>query len=1102
MRYSLVNIVVLCFACFITFFQVKADVTALQRLSTIDGLSNNSVNVIFQDSRGYIWIGTEDGLNRYDGYEFKIYRFNPAVSGGISGNSILAIAEDKEAKLWIGTRKNGISILDVKTEVFTYLSHNPSDPESLPEEDVFGFYFSEEDDIWVKTENHLCRFDPNKKTFQSFGHFSNVFKRILSFGYPIVKESDQSLLIGTKDGINRFDLTKNAFERLLFHSTSGMGLQDAVFCLEEYGRGNYLAATSSGLGIFDSERSYMMRVPPEYDLGGRVSVNALCIDNKGEVWIGTNRGLDKFKPESHVHNSVFYNLVDDLPVISHSITSIIEDSSGLLWVGTRFHGVYKLSTRAAKFGFINKENFKSWPLQSYNIQSIYVDPLENIWLGTLSSGLYMINYEKGLLNHFVINPEAFRNRNDAVTAIHEDTEGTIWLGSNNGIYYKTRGSYSFREFHYGFDARSATLLRNNVITSIKSNESGVWFGTQFGLYRYSDDHIYSYFMPEDNHDDGLLGDEILTLCVDKEGVLWIGTSGGLNFYDQLMGQIRVVPLSNDELKYISQVLSIGNDDKGNLWLGTQSGLLKMYHGIRDSMRVEIVPELSGEMIAAVDSDSKGNVWFSSSTGISVLSNDSIVKDFDINDGLSAPYFNQGSAYYSNQGKMYFGSVDGLYWIQPDSIVYNSYAPKILITKVSTCHNGVYEDILFDDDESIKIRYRPGLLLEVEFAAMDFTQPHKNSFRVILEGYDEEWGPVTRSNSVSFANLTPGKYLLRIMGSNSDFVWNDTAIEVPFIIKPPIWMTNYAYAFYVLIFIFVIQMIINYRLSYYKKANRSLIQKNVDKHNIEKQKETLSKINQNLTDSINYATRIQSAMIPSEKVFRKIFPSSFVYFRPKDLVSGDFYWTHQDEDLIFVATVDCTGHGVPGAFMSIIGIDLLKNIITGRGIKNTAEILKVLSIELDLTLRQNDQSFFGSETIKDGMDVSLCVINQKERYVDFSGAVNGLYLIRNNELFAYKGDRYAIGRFMDGKIPEYTAKRIALQNEDILYMFTDGYVDQFGGVDHKKFKYRRFRHLLLNIHQFHPDDQKAVLHQKLEEWRNGEDQVDDILIVGYKPLKMF
>jgi serine phosphatase RsbU (regulator of sigma subunit) len=373
---------------------------------------------------------------------------------------------------------------------------------------------------------------------------------------------------------------------------------------------------------------------------------------------------------------------------------------------------------------------------------------------------------------------------------------------------------------------------------------------------------------------------------------------------------------------------------------------------------------------------------------------------------------------------------------------------------------------------------------------------------MLEGYDENWRKISKSHSASFSDLKPGSYNLKIYAANSDLIWNEQPLQFRFILKPPLWMTPYAYAFYLLVIVFIIQLVINYRVRNYRKENRSLTEKAMDKKRIEAQRSVLSRINQNLTDSITYATRIQAAMIPTEKRLRDLLPNSFVYFRPRDLVSGDFYYLFNNGNKTFIAVVDCTGHGVPGAFMSIIGMDLLKSIIEANNEDNPARILELMNLKLAETFATNGNSSEEEENLlRDGMDMGICVIDHEQGIMEFAGAVNEVYIIRSNEITSYKGSRTPLGRFSDGVPPEYKTIRIGIQPLDMVYLFSDGYVDQFGGTDLKKFKYRRFRHLLLNIHKLEPNDQKAILHQKLEEWRGIQEQVDDIVVLGFSPFRL-
>jgi serine phosphatase RsbU (regulator of sigma subunit) len=245
----------------------------------------------------------------------------------------------------------------------------------------------------------------------------------------------------------------------------------------------------------------------------------------------------------------------------------------------------------------------------------------------------------------------------------------------------------------------------------------------------------------------------------------------------------------------------------------------------------------------------------------------------------------------------------------------------------------------------------------------------------------------------------------------------------------------------------------------------------------------------------YAKRIQHALLPSDDNFRALLPDSFVFFKPKDIVSGDFYWINEHGDKIYVAAVDCTGHGVPGAFMSIIGFELFRKITTSEQGSNPAMILDTLNENFGDIFSDGEQVY-----LNDGMDLSLCIIDLKEKSLDYSGAFNPLYLVRNETIIEVKADRFSVGADVHFSTERklFKSHKIFLQKDDIIYMFSDGYADQFGGPEGKKFKYRRFRHLLLTIHKMPMEQQKAILETSLEEWKGNVDQIDDILVIGIKP----
>ena len=372
--------------------------------------------------------------------------------------------------------------------------------------------------------------------------------------------------------------------------------------------------------------------------------------------------------------------------------------------------------------------------------------------------------------------------------------------------------------------------------------------------------------------------------------------------------------------------------------------------------------------------------------------------------------------------------------------------------------------------------------------IDINNSGKYNYSLLQENYkDTVWFPV-ENNRIIFEFLAQGKYNLILRSVSSH---NFSSIH--FTIKTNIfenWKNKLIFAAVVLILAYLLFL---YRSWSVIQANKHYKIKEITAIEVAKQKEELSVKNKNITDSINYARRIQLAMIPSARYFSCIFPESFIFFKPKDIVSGDFFWVTEKDDKIFVAAVDCTGHGVPGAFMSIIGIELLRKLINNQKIEEPSEVLNELNKNFAEIFKDVENI-----TLRDGMDIAFCTIDKGSRILEFAGAFNPLYLIRDNKITEIKGDRFSVGlEDYENGTQSFTNHHIQLLKDDMIYIFTDGYSDQFGGPEGKKFKYRRFRHLLLSIHSSPVKEQKEHLERSMEEWMGENDQVDDILVIGMK-----
>ena len=307
-------------------------------------------------------------------------------------------------------------------------------------------------------------------------------------------------------------------------------------------------------------------------------------------------------------------------------------------------------------------------------------------------------------------------------------------------------------------------------------------------------------------------------------------------------------------------------------------------------------------------------------------------------------------------------------------------------------------------------------------------------------------------------------------------------------------TPYHLIFYSALVISLAYFLVRSQTNNLIKTKRLLRENEQTLLNLENQNVELESKNKSITDSLNYAQRIQEALLPSEDYLRKYFKESFIFYKPKDIVSGDFYWIGENEEKIFIAVADCTGHGVPGALMSMIGHELLDKIINVDKIVQPARVLEIMSKALEKTFSREKN--FGT-IIHDGMDIAICVVDRRKRKILFAGAFLPLYIIRENRLIELKGDKYALGMSIEGA--SYTNNEMDLMEGDIMYLFSDGYVDQFGGSEYKKFMYRRFRYLLMTIYRFPAEDQKAILEENLNTWMGGTPQIDDVLVIGFKPV---
>jgi len=561
--------------------------------------------------------------------------------------------------------------------------------------------------------------------------------------------------------------------------------------------------------------------------------------------------------------------------------------------------------------------------------------------------------------------------------------------------------------------------------------------------------------------------------------------------DKTANQIKVLKHLNSrtgELGLPSDaVYALNQDSQGKFWFGTSNGLSR-YDG-KAFLNFFESDGLASTFIYSILRDSTGKFWMSTNRGVTAFnpteSNKPFFKNYNLKDGLVNTEHNLGAASISPLGNVLFGGPNGYNIFRPSQIKDNLHVPPVHV--ISFKRSG--KDVVLDSN----LIYKKELLLswrenyfQLELAALDFVDPDKNLYKYKLEGYDQAWSEPSNVRFVSYTELPGGNYTLKIKASNSDGVWNETPYELKIIIVPPFWRTTWFYVLVVIIGTAGVILFTQWRTRQIKKENKILESK------VAERTRELAEKNRDITSSIEYAKRIQEALLPSQEYIFSRLEKCFILYKPKDIVSGDFYWFGEKDGWSIFAVVDCTGHGVPGAFMSMIGHNLINQIVQEKGITNPGEILNALHKGVQNALRQGNNEI----NTNDGMDVSLLSVHLKTGVKLWAGANRPLVIVYGKEeLHKLDGNKYPIGGSQFEMKREFTTHEVKLEKKANLYMFTDGYADQFGGDAGKKFMVRRFNQLLQEIYGMEMPQQRNMLNLEFENWRNNHEQIDDVLVVG-------
>ncbi len=793
--------------------------TRFVRLTLEDGLSQASVRAILQDRQGFMWFGTEEGLNRYDGHQFKIYLHDSEKTNSISHDWIWSLFEDQEGNLWVGT-EGGLSLYRPQTDDFQQFLKGTMLPDGLENKRVRVVRGDKAGRLWLGTEGGgLSRFDP--KT----GAFSRVTgplgpptdSRIMCI-YP----DGDDLWIGTgNQGLFRLDQSRNEFSWYSVRPESPAKLSsNRIRSVSKDDEGNlWIGAFDAGvcrLNPISDEIQYFNHDPKDHNSLPSDLIRAIFQDDKGALWIGSNRGLAQWDGETGVFFNHRHDPTQPFSLSHNYIMSIYQDRGGVLWVGSRA-GLNKWNTATDSFSHYFHRPDAPESLNHNTVNAFEEDKEGNIWVGA-AAGLNLLDTEKGSFVHYVADPTKPGSLSDnRIMSLLVDRDGVLWVGSfGSGIDRLNRNTGVFENFRHNPEDESS--LSGNGVTTIRQDGKGVvWAGVyQGGINRQRPgEKGFTRFRHMPGKPTSLSNNRVIAAYIDSSDTLWVGTEGGgLNRFDrdtETFSVYRADPENPQGLSSDTPWALLEAAD-GVFWIGTQSGGLNRWEVADRDARRPVFRRygrndgLPSNVIYAIQEDASGRLWFTTNSGLTRFNpKKDAFKNFDVTHGLQSNDFGFASGFKAKNGRMFFGGSRGFNSFFPEEVKENPNVPQVVLTNFTKLSRERTESLSVNQIKRLDLT-RQDYMVVFEFAALDYAAPEKNRYQYKLDNFDEDWVDHGARRQATFTNLEPGDYVFRVKASNNDGNWNEDGLAIPITIHAPPWKTPLAYTAY---FLFVILVFLAY-----------------------------------------------------------------------------------------------------------------------------------------------------------------------------------------------------------------------------------------------------------------------------------------------------
>ncbi len=1073
-----------------------------KHLSLDEGLSQNSVFCILQDQKGFLWFATQDGINKYDGYDFTIYKPDAENPNSLSFNWINTLYEDSSGIIWIGTDAQGVNTFNPRTETFFRypVTPNTDSPMALNNGSIIAILQDTQGDIWFATRfSGLTRitrqWDPiSKKRIEKFRHYHHSPGKPGSLAsnitHALYLDRMGTLWVGTHNqGLSKWNPKTETFTHYSHSPKNPNSLNNnEVSSIFEDRTGQFWVGTyGGGLNLMDRESGTFLCYP--HDPGnpnslGSNFINTIYEDRSGILWIGTaDSGLCRFDKRSESFSNYRKIPQDPTSLNNDNITVIFEDQSRVLWVGTNGGGLNRFD-RENKFQLLRSDPINKNSLSDSFIYAIYEDQQGILWIGTNSGGLNEYHRDSHTFiqhRHDPNNPQSIND--NLVRAIIEDRYGDLWVGTTNGGLNRfDRKTRTFR--HYQNNPGDPTSLSSNGIRVLLEDSTGVlWIGTTIGgLEKFNrETQTFTHHRANRANPDSYGDNQIYALyeAPSEPGIIWVGSaSSGLNRYDPRTGitdRFPPDPANPDSLSH-NTVLTIHEDQTGTLWIGTYGGglnkMVRQPDGKHRFIHYSEKNGLANNSIYGILEDPEGRLWISTNKGLSCLDPKSdTFKNYNARDGLQGNEFNAGAYYKNKNGEMFFGGINGLNTFFPFHIKNNLHIPAIVFTDFKLFNKPVPIGASSPLKQSISwtreiyLTYKQNTF-SFQFSALDFTVPENNIYAYKMENLEEDWNHTDATRRfATYTNMPPGKYTFRVKGSNNDGVLNEEGAAIKIFISPPFWQTWW----FRLLLLFSTITLFVYG---YKKRLR----------------------NDRLKFELRTAHDAQMSIMPQSDPTVKGYDISGICV-PASEVGGDFFdyiWMDDEKTKLCIVIGDVSGKAMKSAMTAVLTSGMIYSQV-GQ-FQSVKEIMQQVNRPL---YYKTDKNVFTA--------ICLAALELSTRGLTFcnAGLHSPLLILPNtpnHTIFPLigEGKKLPLGIKID---TPYQEKKQLLNPGDTLIFFTDGITDA-KNLEDTFYGYNRLIQLLekIDITTLTAREIKDTIIADVNRFSKNAAQHDDITLVVLKVLQ--